>query len=363
VCPVAPVDPTAQSTIDYYQFSVQEEQDYLISLPAATGLMPGTLPQLWWNGEPMATIPQGPNAVFVHLLPGTYQVGVNWAGGASQIGYQLRMTLLGAPEVALPLTSGPAPTLSLRLVNDAPPHSPTTPPTALAPSNGMIQPVATFVDSSLPTGIFLALSDKPLGGSVGGTDSIPGASDTALVAGPNAAQGYRGASLSSALLLDGWDTESNSDTHVEVADGRHPAVPPQSPVKPQAASEIMDRLMAGMAKLFREDLKALDALFASRGELPLFALTSAMMRRHRGPALPDARQLAALTMQAMGQAVQSSASLTQELSHSDKSVWSPSTMAVCLGALSVGFILGLAWNHSGGSRRSQAGPSLGEATV
>jgi hypothetical protein len=362
------------STTDYYQFTVLQSQDYLISLSSTNGIPAGTLPQIWCvNGTPLTPIPQGQNAILVHLDPGTYVVGVNWGGAGphananpQNVGYQLNLTLLGSPEVATPLTTGPAPAVSLQLVSDPSSTGSSTASipisVALAPSGGTIQPVVSnsTPSVSLPDGLFLALSTGPLGGAAeGGTDLVPIASDTALVAGPNAAQGYRRGGASSSLLLTGLSSDPAPQAQAAVADAREKAAPaPRPALDPAAAGKLMDRLVTGMAKVFQDDLKALDTLFASRGELPFFAAAASLAKRNRGPIMPSVRQLAALSLQALGHAMQSGATFDEDLADADGSGWTPSAKLTCAGLLGAGVMLGMLWNQSGSRTASSLSQPL-----
>ncbi len=365
----------AGSTTDYYQFTVLQSQDYLISLSSTSGLPAGTLPQIWCpNGTLLTPIPQGQNAILVHLDPGTYVVGVNWGGAGphananpQDVGYQLHLTLLGSAEVATPLTTGPAPAVSLQLASDPSATGPSTtstpnlPTVALAPSGGTIQPVvsSSAPNVSLPDGLFLALSTGPLGGAVdGGTNLVAPASDTALAAGPNAAQGYRRTGASS-LLLTGLSSDPAPQAQAAVADAREKAAPaPRPAVDPAAAGKFMDRLVTGMAKVFQDDLKALDTLFANRGELPFFSVAGSLAKRNRNPIIPSVRQLAALSLQALGHVMQSGATFEEDVAEADGSAWTPSAKLTCAGLLGAGVMLGMLWNQSGSRTASNLNQPL-----
>ena len=118
-------------TADYYEISVLETQNYLFTLTNLTNLPEDVTPTIWADGVQEATIPQGSNAVFVSLNPGTYVIGVDWSSQpATDVGYDLQISMLGSLEPATSLTTGPAPALQLRLATNS------SPPTSTPPSTG-----------------------------------------------------------------------------------------------------------------------------------------------------------------------------------------------------------------------------------
>jgi hypothetical protein len=162
-------------TTDYYTISLLQSQSYVFSLTPLSGLDPSVVPTVWANGQQLFTVPFGPGAVNVSLDPGTYVIGVDWSGsGAPDVSYQLQITMLGVPETAPSLTTGPAPLLSVRLVTDAPDTSSNSgstpapgPGTTVTLVGGALIPAVVSGDSSA-TQIFIALSDTPAAAS-GGT--------------------------------------------------------------------------------------------------------------------------------------------------------------------------------------------------
>lgn len=120
----------SEGGLDHFQFELIQEQDYLFVVTPASGAPPVVT---LWDGEvQLATLDAGEGAVFAHLLPGTYTLRIDRSAlGASAEGYQVDLSMLGSPEPAPPLTSGPAPVLRLRLAADAPPV-----PASPAPTGG-----------------------------------------------------------------------------------------------------------------------------------------------------------------------------------------------------------------------------------
>jgi hypothetical protein len=179
----SPVGNVAGAT-DYYQFTVLQSQDYLITLPSGTGLLAGTAPNVWCNGVPVPTLPQGPGATFAQLDPGTYVVGVSWDPNSSvPVSYQLQIVLLGSPEVGVALTTGPAPVLSVRLVSDAPAPpgpAPVSGVGGLPPVGSAGAPAVAVPQAPSPTDLFAALADRPLG--PGGAGVFTGSPDSTQVA-------------------------------------------------------------------------------------------------------------------------------------------------------------------------------------
>jgi hypothetical protein len=177
--------------MDYYQFTVLQSQDYLISLPSSTGLPGGTAPAIWCsNGAPVSSLPQGPGAIFVQLDPGTYVVGVNWGPkSSSAVSYQLQIDMLGSAEPAVALTTGPAPILSVRLASDSQPAPGPLPPVSVSAVGGLTPPVtagtSTGPQAPSPIDLFVALADRPLGpAGAGAFTGSPAAVQTARVDAP-----------------------------------------------------------------------------------------------------------------------------------------------------------------------------------
>src|SRR5208282_3779762 len=77
------------------------------------------------------------------LASGTYTVVVSWASGASNVGYQLAISLITAPEPPPPLTLGPGPGIRFQFVASVLPPvgnpgggSPANPPPPSSPPPG-----------------------------------------------------------------------------------------------------------------------------------------------------------------------------------------------------------------------------------
>jgi len=170
--PAPPKGAGGGDTGDFFQFDLLQEQDYVFALSDATALDAETVPVIWGKGILQATLPQGPGAVFAHLTPGTYIVGVSFPSGGADVSYTLTLFMLGSPEPATPLTAGPAPALRVRLVGEeaTSPGGPAQPPgfPSLLSLSGTEAGPPTVTNLGLP-GIFLALADAPLGG-MGGSD-------------------------------------------------------------------------------------------------------------------------------------------------------------------------------------------------
>jgi hypothetical protein len=177
------LSPSASTdTTDYYQVTLLQSQIYVFSIATSVGLPDGTAPTVWFAGQQVTTTYFGPGAVSANLGPGTYLLGVDWTGsGAADVSYQVQVSMLGAPEVAPSLTTGPAPVLAIRLVSDVPPSaSGTASGTASTTSAPAVLPGAALAPV-LPAGvgqsaIFLALWDAG--------PSSPGGNQFAGNAGP-----------------------------------------------------------------------------------------------------------------------------------------------------------------------------------
>jgi hypothetical protein len=147
---------------DAYDFEVLQQQQYLfllsgMNLPAGVSL---SLQDA--NGNPVGVSLQGGTALKADLQPGSYRVLVQgWAPGqAAGAGYQLTINLLGSADTPVPLTSGPAPAIRLRL------HETITPPPPSIPA-----PPTSGGSSGSTTGASSGSSQPPptSGGSSGST--------------------------------------------------------------------------------------------------------------------------------------------------------------------------------------------------
>jgi hypothetical protein len=149
-------DTTAQkSAADYYEITVLQSRQYLFTLSNITGLGEGTAPTIWLDGVQQATIPQGANGSLAQLDPGTYVIGVDWSGqSSSAVSYQLNISIIGSPEPATSLTTGPVPALRLRLATDSPPPAPPGGPGTVGTPPSPSQPATPTggppVDSGTP---------------------------------------------------------------------------------------------------------------------------------------------------------------------------------------------------------------------
>jgi hypothetical protein len=122
----------ASDTADYYQFPVLTAEDYHFRVAQSTGNAP-TL-TLYLNGTPLklSRLPDG--SYTRPLQPGTYVLSVTWAaGGAAPETYAVSILVPQLQENATPLTTGPAPALSLRLVSNVAPPAKSPPPLPVPP--------------------------------------------------------------------------------------------------------------------------------------------------------------------------------------------------------------------------------------
>src|SRR5208282_5284019 len=169
---------------DYYQVQLLQAQEYFFSLSNVPAHVTEQISiydvanQVWF----------GPSSapLFPTLDAGTYIIKVSgWTGGSA--GYDLHIALLGAAEGPVPLTSGPAPALRIRLAEFTPPTSPTNTPqvnlSGLPAGSGFESgALASLIGSQPGT---LPGSAGPLGGVTvsGSRDAVP-AGDGVVVQGP-----------------------------------------------------------------------------------------------------------------------------------------------------------------------------------
>jgi hypothetical protein len=217
-----------RDTEDDYQFTLlQDNQTYAFNLVAPDGsaLPAGTVPEVYdAAGNPVLLLPQGGSGVVIGTLDaGTYTVRVaGWSPDeAGAVRYQLRITLVGAPEAPVPLVVGPAPAFRIRLVTAAPPAGPGAPvaPPLLAlpaPAAPVVTP-GPFRDAAAapetPATVLLALTAGPLGGPAGGTVTAAGneptpGPDRLLVSGAQLVARDR---LIQVAVLTGVDGAGNTD--------------------------------------------------------------------------------------------------------------------------------------------------------
>jgi hypothetical protein len=242
----------ATDTTDYYQITLLQSQSYIFSLTPLVGLDPSVVPTVWSGGQQIPTFGFGTGAVNVSLDPGTYVIGVDWTGsGATDVSYQLQISMLGVPEIAPSLTTGPAPLLSVQLVSDvkATPGSPGTTTTA-APSAPTVALVGGgLAPAGLPPGasaseIFIALSDRPQGPA--GGSAVAAATD------PNGIPRVQGTSVTQLSLLPGALVSIHTlglggdDAIATAADGQVTASPSW---KPLVAARFLEALWAADAFL------------------------------------------------------------------------------------------------------------------
>ncbi len=120
---------------DYYEFQVPESQDYLFTLNG-TNLPSGVQLALTdTDGNPIfASVRSHHTVIEANLNPGTYvlRVGSFGSGDYSQAVYNVHLTILNLQINPQPLTVGPAPALTIRLADPAPP-APTPPAPTPAP--------------------------------------------------------------------------------------------------------------------------------------------------------------------------------------------------------------------------------------
>ncbi len=178
----APGEPPADGA-DYYRFEVLQFQSYFFNL-TGSGLPAGAaLTILDADGKVVDAVPQGSEGdLQAFLNPGKYVVRVgDWTPQqAPGVAYQLELKLGGLPENPTPLTTGAAPAVGIRLVQNGPPagQPPPTPVVELPPalsSNVILSgppPVSprfpgvpTQADVTVSSGVALALvSLTPPGG-------------------------------------------------------------------------------------------------------------------------------------------------------------------------------------------------------
>jgi hypothetical protein len=161
-------------TGDVYEFQVLERQDYVFSL-SGTGLPAGTYAVLVDASTGQQFLPdfQGNTSTVKYTLdPGVYLIEIGgWtAGNASQVTYNLVITMLNNPERPTALPVGASPAISLRLVSTLPP-----PPQPAPPS----PPAGSSNQGGLPNSVLVALTSGLLGGNSGadpgdGGSALPG---------------------------------------------------------------------------------------------------------------------------------------------------------------------------------------------
>jgi len=129
---------TPNQNADYYQIQLLETKDYYFIVTGAN--LPAGLQISVQGPTDLSTTGSQLQAV---LASGTYTVVVSWASGASNVGYQLAISLITAPEPPPPLTLGPGPGIRFQFVaNVLPPvgnpggGSPANPPPPSSPPPG-----------------------------------------------------------------------------------------------------------------------------------------------------------------------------------------------------------------------------------
>src|SRR5205807_9351336 len=103
---------------------------------------------LYTAGQPVVLRLQRGGSYVTPLQPGTYVLAVTWTAGKTAETYVVDITT-PQHENATPLTSGPAPALSLHLVSDTPPVVPPVTPPVTPPA----PPGPVIVTPPAPTGI------------------------------------------------------------------------------------------------------------------------------------------------------------------------------------------------------------------
>jgi hypothetical protein len=161
---------TMAAASDAYQFQVLQSREYIFLLQGAAGSPPGpglSVTLLDAAGRIVPTTTEGDGqGVKAVLSAGVYVARVaGWAGG-----YQVTLSLGGAGENPIPLTVGPAPALTLQLLNSAPPpvaivpprvvlSAPTPVPTATTPAD----PSVVIAPAVVPGEVRIVASKKPAG--------------------------------------------------------------------------------------------------------------------------------------------------------------------------------------------------------
>ncbi len=130
---------------DAFDFAVLQAQQYQLTLCGNHLPAHGALALLDAAGHSVGVVSQHGSATVMQALlqPGSYRVVVQgWTTAqANAVSYQLTLKLLGPPDNPVPLTSGPAPAIRLRLNETiiAPPAPPTD-PASNGPSNASSPP-------------------------------------------------------------------------------------------------------------------------------------------------------------------------------------------------------------------------------
>ncbi|HZU34337.1 MAG TPA: hypothetical protein VFA18_00430, partial [Gemmataceae bacterium] len=219
--------PSAGDTADYYQVRVLQTEHYIISLtnrqlPGNSGVQL-TLQDA--TGQVLATAgPDDGYQISAYLGPGAYVISVGaWSvGEAAGVSYQLHVTLDGVQENPPPLTFGPAPALSIRLVADA--GSPQAPggqhTPASAPSHSAVASSIFLPFTGMPPGVVSNLGTGPVGGVQ--LASLPATASEHLYVG-----------MESQTLMEGL-LQSLFATCVSLPDDNATGTPDSDPVDPVA---------------------------------------------------------------------------------------------------------------------------------
>ncbi len=125
-------------TADYFQFTTLVQASVQLQVTAFQGQAPKLT--LYANGALVPLLPEGKGIFTAPLSAGTYVLGVSWSAGGDPETYKVSLSSPEFHENATPLTSGPAPALSLSLVSNAPP--PVNPP--------ILPPIVPPVDAPVP---------------------------------------------------------------------------------------------------------------------------------------------------------------------------------------------------------------------
>jgi len=120
---------TPNQNADSYQIQLLETKDYYFIVTGAN--LPAGL-QISVQGP--TDVSTTGSQLLTHLASGTYTVTVSWGSGATDVGYQLAISLILGPLPPPPLTIGPGPGIRFQFVANVPPPgnpgggSPSTPP-------------------------------------------------------------------------------------------------------------------------------------------------------------------------------------------------------------------------------------------
>jgi methionine-rich copper-binding protein CopC len=170
-------------TADYYRFQILDSGNYVFgfgtsSLPAGAK---ATLLDI--TGAPVQEFPQPRGLGFsANLQPGIYFLDIGgWnTGQAAGVKYTVVITSYGFTDNPVPLTTGPAPAISLQPVSDVPPSPPPQPVVVSLPitSSPIVTSTATTFTPANTTSVSTATNTTPLSTTSSAPSSATDASST-----------------------------------------------------------------------------------------------------------------------------------------------------------------------------------------